>query len=120
MDLLETLNSDLKTAMKAGKKNEVEAIRSLKTALREKEIEKKGELSEQDKLQVLSTAAKRRRESIESYEQGGRQELADQEKEELAVIENYLPKQLSDKEIGDIVDTIIAETGANTRPLPDY
>ena len=114
MGLSETLNQDLKSAMKAGKKHEVEAIRSLKSALRDKEIEKRGDLSEQDTLQVLSTAAKRRRESIESYEKGGRDDLVEQEKAELEVIEKYLPKQLSDNEIGKIVDEVIADTGAST------
>lgn len=114
MGLIDTLNQDLKTAMKAGKKNEVEAIRSLKSALRDKEIENRGELSEQDTLQVLSTAAKRRRESIDSYEKGGRDDLVEQEKAELEVIEKYLPKQLSDDEIAGIVDEAIAQLGAST------
>lgn len=114
MSLVDQLNADLKTAMKAQNRVAMETIRSLKKMLRDKEIEKKVDLSEQEQMKVLLSAAKRRRESIESYEQGGRQELADQEKAELKVIEQYLPEQMSQKEITSLVEKVIEETGAFT------
>ncbi|MBS1271497.1 MAG: putative protein YqeY [Candidatus Marinimicrobia bacterium] len=114
MALLEQLNEDLKTAMKSKEKITLETIRSLKSMLRDKEIEKKDELSEDEQIKVLSSAAKRRHESIESYEEGGRQELADQEKAELQVIEKYLPEQMGEDDIRDLVEQIIEETGAET------
>jgi len=114
MALLDQLNKDLKAAMKSKDKITLETIRSLKSMLRDKEIEKNDDLSEEEQIQVLSTAAKRRRESIESYEEGGRQELADQEKAELQVIEQYLPEQMSEDDIRILVDEVITETGAET------
>ena len=114
MSLVDQLNTDLKTAMKAKDRVTMETIRSLKKMLRDKEIEKNDDLSDEEQIKVLSSAAKRRRESIESYEEGGRQELADQEKAELKVIEQYLPEQMSEEEITSLVDTVIEETGAST------
>jgi len=114
MGLQEQLTSDLKEAMKTKDKQRIEAIRSLKNMLRSREIQKKGELSEEDQMQVLSKAAKQRRESIESYEEGGRHDLVEQEKAELEVIEGYLPEQLSEDEIREKVDEVIEETEAST------
>lgn len=114
MGLNEELTQDLKEAMKGGNKQRVEAIRSLKNMLRSREIEKNEELTEEDQIKVLSTAAKQRRESIESYREGGRDDLVAQEEAELEIIESYLPEQLSEEEIGEMVDEVIAETGAET------
>ena len=114
MSLTDQLNDDLKSAMKSKDKVRLETIRSLKSMLREKEIEKNKELSEEEQIKVLSSAAKRRREAIESYQEGGRQELAEQEQAELEIIENYLPEQLGEDEIRDLVDEVLAETGAGT------
>ncbi len=114
MDLSKQLNDDLKAAMKAGDKSTREAIRSLKSMLREKEIELNRELTGEDQMQVLSSAAKKRKESIESYEEGGRDDLVQQERAELAVIEKYLPEQLNEDEIRELVDEVLVETGAET------
>lgn len=114
MDLNKQLTEDLKVAMKSGDKIAMETIRGLKSMLRDKEIELKRDLQEDDQTQVLSTAAKRRRESIESYQEGGREDLVKQEQAELQVIEKYLPEQLSEEEIRSLVDETIAATGAQT------
>ncbi len=114
MDLIQQLNDDLKAAMKAGDKSRKETLRSLKSALREKEIELNRELSEEDQMKVIHSAAKKRRESIESYRQGGRDDLVKEEEAELAVIEQYLPEQMDEDEIRKLVDTVIKETGAET------
>jgi len=114
MDLNKQLTDDLKAAMKSGDKMAMETIRGLKSMLREKEIELKGDLTDEDQMQVLSTAAKRRRESIESYREGGREDLADQEQAELRIIEKYLPEQLSEDDLRSLVEETIADTGAKT------
>ncbi|MCF7805360.1 MAG: GatB/YqeY domain-containing protein [Candidatus Marinimicrobia bacterium] len=114
MSLIDKLNDDLKSAMKSKDKVRLETIRSLKSMLREKEIEKNDDLSEEEQIKVLSSAAKRRREAIESYQEGGRTELADQEQAELEIIETYLPEQLSEDDIRELVDEILEETGAST------
>ena len=114
MDLIDQLNEEMKAAMKSGEKRKLETFRSLKSALRDKEIEKRDSLSDEEQLQVLASAAKRRRESIESYQEGGRDDLVAEEQAELEIIEAYLPKQLTEAEIRELVDKVIADTGANT------
>jgi len=114
MDLNKQLTDDLKAAMKAGDKSTMETVRSLKSMIREKEIELNRELTEEDQMQVLSSAAKRRKESIESYQEGGRDDLVQQEEAELAVIEKYLPEQMSEDEIRQLVEEVLEETGAET------
>jgi uncharacterized protein len=99
--------------MKAGDKLRTETLRGLRAGIIE--FEKSGadrEMNLDDDLKILTTAAKKRREAIELYEQNNRQELADKEKAELAVIQDYLPKQMTREEIGARVDQLIAETGA--------
>jgi len=114
MDLMQQLNDDLKAAMKAGDKSKRETLRSLKSAIREKEIELNRELTEDDLMKVINSAAKKRRESIESYRQGGRDDLVKEEEDELAVIEQYLPEQMGEDEIRKLVNRVIEETGAET------
>lgn len=112
MSLLEILNSDLKTALKGGDKLRTEVIRGLKSDLKYKEIEKKQPLTEEETLGVLAAAAKRRRDSIEQFQQGGRDDLVMKESGELEIITAYLPQQLSEEELQKIVDATIMETGA--------
>lgn len=114
MAIVEQLNEDLKSAMRSGDKTAVETIRGLKSMLRDKEIEKKKTLSEEEEIQVLSTAAKQRKESIESYEKGGRDDLVQQEQAELKIIEQYLPEQMDTAEIESLVDQVITEVGAES------
>jgi uncharacterized protein len=112
MSLLETLNSDLIIALKKGDKVKAEVIRGLKSDIKYKEIDKKEPLTEEDVLGVLAAAAKRRRDSIEQFRQGGRDDLVTKESGELEIITGYLPQQLSDDKLQEIVDATIIETGA--------
>jgi uncharacterized protein len=116
--LKERLSEDIKFAMKARDKIRLETVRGLKKVVLEKEVEvrPKGQekLTPEQELEVLSQQAKQRRDSIEQYRQGGRDDLADKEAQELAIIETYLPAQLSDEEIGEIIEQIIASSGANS------
>jgi uncharacterized protein len=115
MALKDTISEDLKNAMKSGQKLRLETLRTIRAALMEKEIEKRGSgnpMSPEDELGVLTTAAKKRKESIEQFQNGGRPELAEQERQELAVIQEYLPKQMSQEDMEKAVRDIIATTGA--------
>ncbi|MBW4647091.1 MAG: GatB/YqeY domain-containing protein [Kastovskya adunca ATA6-11-RM4] len=118
MSLKDRISEDIKTAMKAKDKTRLETVRGIKKVLLEKEVSLRPEgqtsLTEVQELEVLAQQAKQRRESIEQYRQAGRDDLADQEALELAIIETYLPKQLSDQEVAAIVDEIIAEVGASS------
>ena len=113
MNLTERINQDLKAAMKAGEKIRLETLRTIRAAILEFEKEKAGNvLTEEDALRILTTAAKKRREAIEQYRNAGREDLAATEEEELAVISAYLPEQLSDAELADIVRDAIEQAGA--------
>jgi uncharacterized protein len=118
MSLIERISEDIKTAMKAKDKIRLETVRSIKKVLLEKEVSLRPQgqttLNESQEIEVLAQLAKQRREAIEQYRQAGRNDLADQEAQELAILEEYLPGQLSDEEIGAVVDEIIARTGASS------
>lgn len=116
MSLKDKINADLKEAMKSKDKIKLNTIRSIRALILD--FEKSGaakELTEEDEIKMLSSAAKKRREAIEQFENAGRQELAENEKIELKVIENYLPKQLSEEEIIEKVKKIALEVGASTK-----
>ena len=114
--LREQFTADLKTAMKAGEKGKVGAIRLIQAALKEKDIEArgagKGEATADEILGVLQKMIKQRQESIAIYDANNRPELADGERVEVAVISSYLPKQMSDDEVKAAIDKAVAETGA--------
>jgi uncharacterized protein YqeY len=115
MGLREKLSEDLKNAMKSGDKIRLEVVRMLQTMLRRREIERKGEgkeLTEEDEIQVIKSEIKKRKEAIELFEKGGRIDLAEKEKRELEILNEYLPKQMSEEEIRGFVEKIIQETGA--------
>jgi len=112
MSLNERIADDLKASMKAGNAGRVSILRMIKAAIKNKEIEKQSALSDDDVHSVLSLFAKRSRESIDQFSQAGRTDLADKEKNELEVIESYLPQQLEEKEIQDLIQEAINETGA--------
>ncbi|RMG11805.1 MAG: GatB/YqeY domain-containing protein [Deltaproteobacteria bacterium] len=112
--LLDKMTDDMKAAMKARDTARVQAIRMLVSAVKNKRIELGRELTDEDIIGVLSSEAKRRREAAEQYEAGGRPELAEKERAELAVIQSYLPQPLSEEEVGQIVDEAIAATGASS------
>jgi len=116
MNLKDKINQDLKDAMKSGDKIRLETIRSIRALILE--FEKSGtgkEWNNEEEIRLLTSAAKKRKESIEQFRNGGRNELADKEEAELKIIEEYLPKQLSREEILDEVKKIAAEIGAKTK-----
>ncbi len=118
MSLKDQISEEIKTAMKAKDKVRLEAVRSIKKVLIEKESEVKGKgqetLTPEQELEVLMQQAKQRRDSVEQYQKAGREDLAEAEKAELAVIEEFLPQQLSDSEVAAIIDEIMAEVGASS------
>ncbi len=114
MTLANELQSAMQAAMKSGDSDRVRTLRSLLAKLKEREIEKGGELSEGQLTKVLQTAAKQRKEAADMYSDGGRTELADAEMKELAIIEEYLPEQLSENDVAEMVDAAIAESGAES------
>ncbi len=118
MTLKDRISEDIKTAMKAKDKIRLETVRSIKKLIIEKEVSLRPSgqdtLTETQEMEILSQLAKQRRDSIEQYRNAKRDDLADQEAQELAILEEYLPEQLSDEEITTVVDEIIAQTGVNS------
>ena len=115
MTLQERVDSDLKEAMRAKDATKMGVLRMLKSALKYAAIAKSGaeaHLSEAEAVQVIRKQAKQRHDSIESFEKGGRAELAEKEKEELAILNSYLPQAISAHELAKVVRQTIAETGA--------
>jgi hypothetical protein len=116
--LTQRITTDIKEAMKNKDQAALNAIRSLKSAIQMATIEKygaSGELDEAESVAVIRKAIKQRQDSVASFEAGGRPELAETEKGEIAVLERYLPAALSEAEIQKMVDDAIAELGATTR-----
>jgi uncharacterized protein YqeY len=109
MNLDNDLLEDMKRSMKSGDKLRVETIRGLRAQLKNARIAKGKELSDEDLIHVLSSAAKKRKESIEQFKAVGRSDRADTEQAELDIIYEYLPKQLNEKQIQQLVDSIVAE-----------
>jgi len=119
MSLYEQILSDLKEAMKAQQDRRKLVLRSLKSAILEKEIAQReggerSEVTDETAVEVITKSAKQRRDSIEQYRAANREDLAEVEEQELAIIETYLPKQLDKAEIEAIVDAAIAKTGAES------
>jgi uncharacterized protein YqeY len=118
MTLQQRVDSDLKEAMRAKHATKLGVLRMLKSALKYAAIAKSGaeaELSDAEAVQVIRKQAKQRQDSIESFEKGGRAELADKEKEELTILKTYLPQGMSPDELSDAVREIIAELGATSK-----
>ena len=114
MSVKKKLMDDYKIAMKSGDKVRLETIRGMRSQLKNFQIEKMRELTEDEVLQVLNSAAKKRRDAIELYQQHGKADRADEELQELAIIEAYLPKQLDESAIAELVEKAIAETNADS------
>jgi len=122
--LRQKITDDLKSAMKAGKEFEVGVLRFLLSALHNKEIEKKSRglepnLSDEEMIEILSREAKKRKEAIEIYTKGGRNDLVEKETKELEIIKQYLPEQLSEEEIEKIVLATIEKIGAKDIKDPE-
>jgi uncharacterized protein len=114
MALLDRIQKDLTEAMKSKQELRLSVLRMVKTALKNKEIEKIRPLDDAESLQVLQTLVKQRKESVEQFTKGGRSDLADKETKEIAIIETYLPAAPSDAEIAAAIEAAVAETGANS------
>lgn len=114
MSLSDTISADISRAMKAGEKLRLETLRTILAGLKEKLVEKRpqGGMNPEDELTVLMQAAKKRREAAEIYNQQGRRDLASQEEEELRIIQEYLPKQMTEEELRTIVVRIVTGAGA--------
>jgi uncharacterized protein YqeY len=118
MTLQQRVDSDLKEAMRAKDVTKLGVLRMLKSALKYAAIAKSGaeaELSDAEAVQVIRKQAKQRQDSIESFEKGGRAELADKEKQELAILNTYLPQGMSPDELAKVVRETIAELGATSK-----
>src|SRR5438105_13574698 len=118
MTLFQRVDSELKEAMRAKDATKLSVLRMLKSALKYGAIEKSGadaELNDADAVQVIRKQAKQRQDSIESFEKGGRPELAEKEKVELAILHSYLPQQMSTEELAQLVRETITEVGATSK-----
>src|SRR5580704_17583012 len=109
MSLIEQIQKDITAAMKAREERRLSTLRMVKTALKNREIDKMAPLDDKEAQQVLSTLIKERRESVEEFTKGGRQEMADKEAAEIKLIEAYLPKAAGEEEIAAGVRAAIAE-----------
>ena len=112
MKLTERINADLANAMRARETLKLGALRLLKTAFTNKSIEKGHDLDDAEAVQVINTLIKQRRDSIEQFVKGRRQDLADKESAEIAILEAYLPPPVSEAELADAIEAAVAETGA--------
>lgn len=114
MFLLEQLDQDMKTALKNKEKTRLSVIRLLKAALKNEEIKLKRTLTEEEIVTVLSREMKQRKESLEEFTKAGRDDLIQQLKEEMEILQAYLPEQLSEDELKRLISQTIAETGASS------
>ncbi len=114
MSLKDQLTTDMKAAMKSGDKERLKVIRLILADIKRVEVDTRQELDDAALLSVLEKAVKQRRDSVEQFTKGGRDDLATKEKAEIDVLESYLPEQLSEAEIDALVDEVIAATGAES------
>ncbi len=114
MGIKERLMEDMKEALRSKDKIRLSTIRMINSLIKNAEIDKRGELTEEEIVQLLRKYAKQRKEAIEMYEKGGRQDLVEKEKRELEIVESYLPEELSEEEIRKLVREVIEEVGASS------
>lgn len=114
MGISEQVQKDMVEAMRSRDELRLSTLRMVKAAIKNKEVDKRAPLDEKEALQVLATLVKQRKDSIEQFLKGGRQELADKEAAEIKLIEAYLPKAVGEEEIGAAVKATIAEMGSPT------
>ncbi|MFQ5609177.1 MAG: GatB/YqeY domain-containing protein [Woeseiaceae bacterium] len=114
MSLKARITDDMKSAMKAGEKDRLKVVRLILADIKRVEIDSRTELDDAGVLSVIDKAVKQRRDSIEQFSKGGREDLAASEQAELEVIQGYLPEQLSEKELEALIDEVIAATGAES------
>ena len=114
MSLYKQIQNDMYNAMKSGNREDTNTLRTTLSKLKDKVIEKRQDLSKEEEVKILQTLVKQRKESIELYEKGGRNELAEAEQKELEIINDYLPKMMDESDIKSIVKTVIDEVGATS------
>jgi len=110
----EKIDSDLKEAMKSSDSLRVSTLRLIKSAIKNKEIEKGKALTDDEIIQLLNSLVKQRVESVQMYRKGNREDLAEKEEAEIEILKSYMPEPLSDQEIKDIIQQAITETGATS------
>ena len=114
MTISEKINQDIVTAMKAKDEHRLTTLRMVKSGIKNREIEKRSPVEDQETIQILSTMIKQRKDSIDQFTKGGRQELADKEAAEIKIIEGYMPQAAGEEEITSTVRAVIAEMGSPT------
>lgn len=114
MTISERINQDIVSAMKAREELRLSTLRMVKSAIKNKEIDKRAALDDQEALVILGTLIKQRKDSIEHFTKGGRKELADKEAAEIVIIEGYMPKAAGEEEIASVVRATITEMGSPT------
>lgn len=112
MGLREQIDTDIKGALKSGAKDKVSALRMLSAALKNKQIDKKRPLTDDEVLETIRSLIKQRKDSIEQFARGGRQDLVDKETAEVAVLEVYLPKAMAQEELEAMIRDAVSQTGA--------
>ena len=114
MVLYEKIQSDMYTAMKEGEKEKASTLRTVLAKLKDKQIDAREPLSENDEIKVLQTLVKQRKESIDLYKKGGRSELAEAESFELEIINTYLPEMMNENDVRKLIEEIIEQTSAQS------
>ena len=112
MELREKIEDDTRQALKSGAKDKVSTLRMLNAALKNKQIDKRRPLTTEEVIETVRSLIKQRKDSIEQFAKGGRQDLVDKETAEVAILEAYLPKQLAREELEAMIRDAIAQTGA--------
>ncbi|MBA4493149.1 GatB/YqeY domain-containing protein [Paenactinomyces guangxiensis] len=115
MSLVKQLEQDMKSALKNKEKTKLSVIRMLRASIKKEEIDRRHALSEDDVLEVIMREIKQRKDSLSEYEKAGREELAQKEREEIEILQAYLPEQLSEEEVRALVQQVIQEVGAATK-----
>jgi uncharacterized protein YqeY len=114
MSLKARIQEDIKTAMRAHERERLAVLRLVSAAIKQKEVDERIELDDTQVLAVLDKMVKQRRESLEQYEKAGREDLAATERYELDLIQEYLPEALGENELAELIQAVIAETGASS------
>ena len=114
MTHFEKIQTDMYEAMKSGEKEKANTLRSIISKLKDKQIEKRDTLTKEEEIKVLQTLVKQRKESIDLYQKGGRNELAEIESKEMDIINSYLPTMMDEDDVKKIVQSVIKDTGANS------
>ncbi|WP_256760185.1 GatB/YqeY domain-containing protein [Cohnella sp. WQ 127256] len=115
MNLAERLNEDMKLAMKSGEKFRLQTIRMVRASIKNQEIELRRPLEDNELLNIMSRELKQRRDSLQDFERGGREDLVSNVKAEIEIISEYLPRQLTEEEVKAIVVQTMQETGASSK-----